>query len=235
MRLIHSLLPVISAAMVSAQAEYDALEARALFIGTDSSDPMASGPAVFRDPHNLPSAVASMVWFLANKAMFCPREAEVFTDPLAYDNFLVALNQFRGFTQSRTREIKVQLSGNLNMFVEEILQQAQDEVLEGVATEMGPGRDVTMKETAVALRGLIPPFVEDRSWKHWALTTIVIKRTEKGREGDEDGEGQGSRVILETSKLVLRLSREPHSGVTGLEPQPLLTARLNKGKRGSFL
>ncbi|KAF8930869.1 hypothetical protein BGZ58_007982 [Dissophora ornata] len=218
-------------AAANAQAEFDALESGALFLGTDTSDPKASGPAVFREPNNHPSAVASIVWFSANKAQFCPAEAEVVTDPLAYDNFVVALYRFPGFEVSKIRKIPVRLSGDLGRFVDEIKEQL-DESDNKESSE-------DMREIAVRLKDLIPPFVEDRSWKRWALTAVVIRRGDSGEHEEGSNSDRGRRrkprITLETVKLVLRLSREEYSGKTGVESQSTVLSRTTYNIDSRFL
>jgi hypothetical protein len=70
------LLSLFSVTVVFAAAEYDALVSGALFNGIDTTQPGHQGLSIFSDSRNHPSAVASILLYLANKSRFTPKRSK---------------------------------------------------------------------------------------------------------------------------------------------------------------
>ncbi|KAI1306473.1 hypothetical protein EDD11_004743 [Mortierella claussenii] len=173
----------------------------------------------------------SILWFLASEAQFCPADTEFVLDNLTYDNFLVAIDRFPGLKLKAKRQSRdVNVSGDMERFVEEVIESGAFDHYTDVTDDNGNNirlegsEGSKSKMMAEALKRIIPIILQDRSWKLWALTLVVISNHQDANEDlcsdSTCHQAPKTALTLETVNLVLRLEQVgPDKGQIRVLPQ----------------
>ncbi|KAI8351866.1 hypothetical protein B0O80DRAFT_454908 [Mortierella sp. GBAus27b] len=242
MLLRKCLLLLVSATVAFASADYDALVSGALFNGFDTTQPGHQALDTFTDPQNHPSAVASILLNLARKSEFTPKRSKggVIRNGETYALFSRRTSAFPAFIQRFQRYVELDLkNGGINELIEQIEEHYEAQMAGTL-------------QIAEAFKKLVPEYIDDdilvdqeesnhqvnmsplplltrwfgrlrshaRDWLSrdrssssssvWLLSNIVLYNE------------PGVAPSFEFCRIHLRLSRDPATGKSVIEPQKVL-------------
>ncbi|KAG0239848.1 hypothetical protein B0O80DRAFT_499785 [Mortierella sp. GBAus27b] len=188
MHLVRSLVALCSVATLVVQARIDAVVSRALYIGTDSSDPTDRPYEIFHDPRNHPTAVASLLFHFSEGADFHPKEQGIDATSKAYGKFIGSVLSFPGFRR-HPKESDLDLSGSLDQFRDEI------------ASKYDPDDRTKSDDISYEFEWQLPKTLAT-SQEQWLLSLATITRT------------ADDAIVVDLSSIPVKLTKDDYGSVT---------------------
>ncbi|KAF9364273.1 hypothetical protein BGX34_002035 [Mortierella sp. NVP85] len=236
------LLSLLSVSAVFAAAEYDALVSGALFNGIDTTRPGHQGLSIFADSRNHPSAVASILLYLANKSRFTPKRSKngVIRDGTSYRLFARQSVTFPAFVKRYQTYVELELHTGDR-------EELAEKIEEWYEAQMADPRQI-----GIAFQNLVPKYIEggigddldndslemDEDSLQWDMYNRFSTHPRWfGRRQEEAPQATTSTWLLshivvysephvspsfELSSISLKLSRDPRTGKAHIVPQKIV-------------
>lgn len=159
---------------------YDALLSRAHFVGKDTSDPRMTGRQVFTDSNNHPTAVASILVFIASNLGFKPQDGAI-TDPQIFAQFENRLSKTSALQRVKSDSYILALTGDPTQLACEVSKKVDR---------------VNAYKVAESFRRMVLASVKGVWWRDFLLTQVVLHKA-----ADSDN------ITVEVASLGLTLSQ----------------------------
>jgi len=228
--------------VVFAAAEYDALVSGALFNGIDTTRPGNQGLSIFSDSRNHPSAVASILLYLANKSRFTPKRSKngVIRDGTSYRSFARQSVTFPAFVKRYQSYVELELHTGGR-------EELAEKIEEWYEAQMADPRQIGM-----AFQNLVPKYIDSDIGDHFDNDGLEMNEDSLqwdmsdrfsthprwfGRRQQEASQATTSTWLLshivvysephvapsfELASINLKLSRDPGTGKAHIVPQKIV-------------
>ncbi|KAF8925839.1 hypothetical protein EDD21DRAFT_362143 [Dissophora ornata] len=196
MIVIKYLLILCTAAVALAQTNYDALVSTAVFVGKDSTEPTAPALDIFSNIKNHPSALATILYKIADEARLRPYHRDMVTDSTVYRQFVDKIESFEGFRESRHVYTRFELD-DVDLY--SFGYRVSDKYIPNI---------LAANKAALNFQRLIPTHLDIPAPRDWLLNQLII-RAEPGKD-----------IQFEIAYIQMKLTREV-SGATKIDSQSL--------------
>ncbi|KAF9900282.1 hypothetical protein BX616_002635, partial [Lobosporangium transversale] len=185
------------------QNNNQAVLSRGLLTSLDTTNPNDHGEAIFENPKNHASAVASILVYSANQAGFRPRERGILDRTETFENYIRKAIDFPGFTKAYTEYEPLELTGDVQQFEQEVIKKYSSNINK-------------KEEIARALTGLLNSLnkvdlgtkKKFQSQKDWLLTLTVINKPVNYYVTVTDVINVSLSLLMDTKTNTFRLNRQ---------------------------